>query len=282
MAATTAPAIASPASDVETLVRTTVDHLADGQSSAGFAKGATVLGIHHNVIEFDTGKITAGDRSEELADLKTYGRLWPMIFGNKEKPAGTRKLGKVTVTLASDGKAAWFIAPLALPAKRTMHVSGMAMLQGTAWQLSIFSAELAIADSELAKHPVLAPRIAMTWANPKSKLGTSVVAWMKGKALAKHAASGVVLAGGSAPDELSSGPDAVNFVAKLDKLGLLSMDLEGNDTTGVAIGWAWLPISKEERDGVIQFGFAVYAVQEGGEWKWKSIQFANDQVPSRD
>jgi hypothetical protein len=44
---------------------------------------------------------------------------------------------------------------------------------------------------------------------------------------------------------------------------------------------AWLAISKHERDGVIQFGFTVYAVQEKGEWRWKSIQFACDQVPAR-
>ena len=49
-----------------------------------------------------------------------------------------------------------------------------------------------------------------------------------------------------------------------------------------AEGTAWLAISKQERDGVIQFGFTVYAVQEKGEWRWKSIQFADDQVPERD
>jgi hypothetical protein len=41
-------------------------------------------------------------------------------------------------------------------------------------------------------------------------------------------------------------------------------------------------ISKHERDGVIELGCTIYAVQEKGEWRWRSIQFACNQVPARD
>jgi hypothetical protein len=239
-----APAAASPESDVEALVRTTVDHAADASSAASFTKGATVIGIHANVFEFDSGKVTA------VVDATAH--------------------------------TAWFAAPLELPGKRTMHVSGVALLQDNRWLLRVLDAELAIPNSELAKHPVLAPRVAMTPATPATKLGKAIVGWFKDHSLGKHAASGVVLAGGSAPQELASGADAIKFAGTLDRIELVPIAIDAADTAPVAIGTAWLAISKQERDGVIQFGFAVYAVQEKGEWRWKSIQFAADQVPARD
>jgi hypothetical protein len=281
MVVAAAPAAASPEGDVEALVRTTVDHAGDTSSATSFTKDATVIGIHANVFEFDSGKITGGEHDETPIDFASHGKLWPMLFG-KEAPAGTRKLGKVTVAVDATAHTAWFAAPLALPGKRTMHVSGVALLQGDRWLLRVLDAELAIPDSELAKHPVLAPRIAMNAAAPPTKLGKAIVSWFKNHSLAKHAASGVVLAGGSAPQELASGAAAIKFAGTLDRIDLIPIAVDAADTAPVAIGTAWLAISKHERDGVIQFGFAVYAVQEKGEWKWKSIQFADDQVPERD
>lgn len=276
-----APAAASPESEVETLVRTTADHAADASSAASFMKGATVIGIHANVFDFDSGKITGGEHDETPIDFASHGKLWPMLFG-KEAPAGTRKLGKVTVAVDATTRTAWFAAPLELPGKRTMHVSGVALLQDNRWSLRVLDAELAIPDSELAKHPVLAPRIAMVPAAPTTKLGKAIVSWFKDRSLAKHAASGVVLAGGSAPQELASSTDAIKFAGKLDRIDLIPIAIDAADAAPVAIGTALLAISKHERDGAIEFGFTVYAVQEKGEWRWKSIQFACDQVPERD
>jgi hypothetical protein len=281
MVVAAAPAAASPEGDVEALVRTTVDHIADASSAASFAKGATVIGIHTNVFDFDTGKTARGDHDDAPVDAASHGKLWPMLF-DTEAPAGTRTLGKVTVAIDAGGHTAWFQAPLELPGKRAMHVSGMAVLQGDRWQLRVFSAQLAIPDKELANHPVLVPRIAMTAAAPMTKLGKAIVSWFQGHSLAKHAASGVVLAGGSAPQELASGADAIKFAGKLDRLTLIPPELDAPDGAAVATGIAWLAISKRERDGAIEFRFAVYAVQDKGEWRWKSIQFACDQVPSRD
>lgn len=276
-----APAAASPAGDVEALVRTTLDHVADASSAASFTKGATVIGIHANIFDFDSGKITGGEHGEEAIDFKSHGKLWPMLFG-KEKPAGTRKLGKVTVVLDAAAQTAWFAAPLEAPGKRTMHVSGVALLQGGKWLLRVLDVELAIPDSELRKHPVLAPNPARTPATPSTKLGKAIVGWFKDRSLAKHAASGVVLAGGSAPPELASGAEAIKFAGQLDRLPLIPIAIDAPDGAPVATGTAWLAISKDERDGVIQFGFTVYAVQEKGEWRWRSIQFACDQVPARE
>lgn len=276
-----APAAASPESDVEALVRTTVDHVADASSAASFTKGATVIGLHANVFDFDSGKTSGGEHDDAPVDGAAHGKLWSMLF-DQEAPAGTRTLGKVTVVADAAGHTAWFEAPLDLPGKRTMHVSGLALRQGDRWLLRVLGAQLAIPDSELKKHPVLAPRIAMAAAATTTKLGKAIVGWFKGHSLAKHAASGVVLAGGSAPQELASGADAVKFAGSLDRLAILPVALNAEDTAVVATGTAWLPISKQERDGVIEFGFAIYAVQDKGEWRWKSIQFACDQVPSRD
>jgi hypothetical protein len=279
MVVAAAPASASPEGDVEALVRTTVDHAADASSAASFTKGATVIGIHANVFELDSGKITSGEHDETPIDFTSHGKLWPMLFG-KEAPAGTRKLGKVTVVVDATAHTAWFAAPLELPGKRTMHVSGVALLQGDRWLLRVLDAELAIPDSELAKHPVLAPLAAMTPPTPTTTLGKAIISWFKDHSLAKHAASGVVLAGGSAPKELASGAAAIKLAGTLDRLALVPIAIDAADTAPVAIGTAWLAISKREQDGVIQFGFTVYAVQEKGEWRWKSIQFADDQVPT--
>lgn len=276
-----APAAASPESEVEALVRTTIDHVADASSAAGFTKGATVIGIHANVFEFDSGKRTAGVHDGQPIDFASHGKLWPMLFG-KEAPAGTRKLGKVTVAVDATAQKAWFAAPLELPGKRTMHVAGLAVLQDKRWLLRVLDAHLAIPDRELAKHPVLASRLMMGWAAPPTKLGKAIVSWFEKRSLAKHAASGTVIAVGSAPQELASGAAAIKFAGQLDRLALLPVDLEAADKAVVAIGNAWLPISKHERDGVISFGFTVYAVEEKGEWKWKLFQFACDQVPMRD
>jgi len=69
---------------------------------------------------------------------------------------------------------------------------------------------------------------------------------------------------------------------KLARIDLIPIAIDAADMAPVAIGTALLAISKYERDGAIEFGFTVYAVQEKGEWRWKSIQFACDQVPERD
>jgi hypothetical protein len=281
MVVAAAPAAASPESDVDALVRTTIDHVADASSAASFTKGATVIGIHANVFDFDSGKITGGAHDETPIDFASHGKLWPMLFG-KEAPAGTRKLGKVTVVVDATAHKAWFAAPLELPGKRTMHVSGLALRQGDRWLLRVLDAELAIPDRELAKHPVLAPRAAMTPATPTTKLGKAIVGWFKNRSLAKHAASGVVLAGGSAPHELASGAEAIKLAGRFDRLELIPIAIDAADGAPVAIGTALLAISKHERDGAIEFGFTVYAVQEKGEWRWKSIQFACDQVPARE
>lgn len=269
------------AARVEALVQTTIDHVAEPASAAGFVKGAQVIGIHANVFEFDTGKITGGEHDMEPIDFVTHGKLWPMLFG-KEAPAGARKLGKVTVVVDAAGTTAWFMAPLELPGKRAMHVSGVALLQGKSWALRVLDAELAVPDAELRNYPVLAPRMMMKPATPSTKLGKAIVSWFKDRSIARHAASGVVLAGGSAPAELASGAAAIKFAAVLDRLELVPIAVEAPDGAAVAIGTALLPISKQERDGEVEFGFTVYAVQEKGEWRWRSIQFAGDQVPARE
>src|SRR5262249_285153 len=143
---------------------------------------------------------------------------------------------------------AWFAAPLELPGKRTMHVSGVALLQGNRWLLRVLDVELAIPDSELAKHPVLAPRVAMNAAAPTTKLGRAIIGWFQDHSLAKHAASGAVIAGGSAPAELASGAEAIKLAGRLDRLALIPIAIEAADAAPVAIGTAWLAISKQERD----------------------------------
>ncbi|HUJ59747.1 MAG TPA: hypothetical protein VLX92_14685 [Kofleriaceae bacterium] len=273
---------ASPQADVAALVQATIDHMGDGPTT--LAKGATVIGIRANVFDYDSGKRLSGDSDGNELDLKTHGRLWPMIM-DKADPAGSKRtLGKVTVVVDPASHTAWFQAPLevapARGAKQTFHVSGVATAdaKGT-WSLRVFQAGVTLSDRELQHYVVLAPWDMMAWATTKGSQDAAVVDWFRHHSFAKNAASGVVLAGGSAPEELASGPAAVKLAATFDKLAnLRAIDITATDTALVATGTAlWL--NKTERDGELEFGFAVYAVKEGGAWKWRSLQFYADQFP---
>jgi hypothetical protein len=199
-----------------------------------------------------------------------------MVFG-AEAPAQARKLGKVTVVV--DGKTALFAAPYDVP-KRTMHVSGRAVLDGATWKLQVLDIETAIPDQHLRDVPVLAPFAMMVPEAPSDELGKAVAAWFRSKTLGKHAATGGVLAVGSAPDEISAGRAAVAFAASLDKLTLIPTTIEADPAAALVHGIAWMPVSRQERDGEIEFAFTIYAVKDGAAWKWRAIQFADDQVPN--
>lgn len=242
------PAVAKPTpeADVEAVLKSTLDHVADSASTANLAKGAIVIGIHANVFDVDTLQLLRGQHAEETIDYKTHGALWPMLFGHAE-PKGTRKLGKVSVI--ADGDKAWFAAPYDVN-KDSMHVTGLAVKQNGTWTLQVLSASLVMPDSEGDKHIVLAPKIAWSAASPPSAVGKAIVSWFTTKTLAKHAAGTAVLAGGSAPSELKSGKDAIAFAALLDKLDLIPVFVEGDDKTAVITGTAWLPkLKDDDRDG---------------------------------
>jgi hypothetical protein len=89
-------------------------------------------------------------------------------------------------------------------------------------------------------------------------------------------------------DHVADASSAAGFAKGATVFGLyatefvIPIEIDAAEWSPFVNGRAWLPISKNERDGVIQFGFTVYAVQEKGEWRWRSIQFACDQVPARD
>jgi len=73
------------------------------------------------------------------------------------------------------------------------------------------------------------------------------------------------------PDGLPLSPDAFDKLANLR-----AIEIRTTDTSLVATGTAlWL--NKTERDGEPEFGFAIYAVKENGDWKWRSLQFFSDQ-----
>lgn len=272
-----APAAASPEGDVEALVRGTVDHLADGKSTDAFAKQAIVIGFRANVWDLDSMTRLSGEHGMDPLDEKTNGKLWPLVFGYA-KPTTTRKLGKVTVLVDATGRTAWYAAPMELSDKRTMHVTGSAVFDGGVWKLKVFDAELSIPDKDLANYPVLAARPMMTVHTSTNALAKAIASWFVDHSLAKHAAAGTVLASGSAPSEIFLGAAATKFAASLDKLDLIPVWVEGSDSAVVIHGTAWLPISKQERDGVISFGFTVYAELAGADWRWRAIHFADDQT----
>jgi hypothetical protein len=277
-----AAAHAGPEADVTAVVQATIDHLGDGPTT--FAKGATVIGIRANLFDYDTGKRLSGESDGNDLDLKAHGRLWPMIMDKEDPATSTRTLGKVAVVVDPASHTAWFQAPLEVaPAKgtkQTFHVSGVATADAKgAWSLRVFQAGATLSNHDLQGYVVLAPWDNMGWAATTGAQDAAVIDWFKHHAFAKNAASGVVLAGGSAPDELATGPAAVKLASVFDKLAnLRAIDIHATDAGLVATGTAlWL--NKTERDGELEFGFAIYAVKDGRAWKWRSLQFFTDQYP---
>lgn len=273
---------AAPEDDVAALVQTTIDHLGGGPTT--FAKGATVIGIRANVFDYDTGKRSSGANDGDDLDLTTHGRLWPMIMDKADPAASKRTLGKVAVVVDPASHTAWFQAPLDVAptkgAKQTFHVSGVATSDAKgAWSLRVLQAGATLSDKDLRRYVVLAPWDMMGWASTTAGQDAAVTDWFKHHAFAKNAATGVVLAGGSAPGELARGPAAIKLAATFDKLtNLRAIEIHATDTGLVATGTAlWL--NKTERDGELEFGFAIYAVKQAGAWKWRSLQFFSDQYP---
>jgi hypothetical protein len=272
---------ASPEADVTAVVQATIDHLADGPTT--IAKDATVIGIRANVFEYGTGKRVSGTNDGNALDFTTHGRLWPMIMDKADPAASKRALGKVAVIV--DGQTAWFQAPLQVApthgAAQTFHVSGVATADGKgAWSIRVFQAGATLSDSELARYVVLWPWDHAEW--PATKEGTqeaAIISWFQHHTFAGNAATGGALAGGSAPDELAADSAAVKLAATFDHItNMRATDIRTTDDLLVATGSAlWL--NKTERDGEVEFGFAVYAVKDHGAWKWRSLQFFSDQYP---
>ena len=245
-------ALASPEDDVAALVGATVQHVADGPTT--FGKGAIVIGIRANVFNYDTGERLSGANDGNPLDLKTHGRLWPMIMDKAEPTASKRTLGRVTVVVDPASHTAWFQAPLEVaPAKgdaHTFHVSGVATADDKgAWSLRVFQAGVTLADRQLKHYVVLAPWGMMTWATTKEPHDTAALDWFKHHSFAKNAASGVVLAGGSAPQELATGTAAIKLAAEFDKLDMRAIDVATTGTSLVTIGTALWLNTGNERDG---------------------------------
>jgi hypothetical protein len=268
---------ASPGKDVMGLVNDTIDGMADGPKT--LASDAIVIGIRGNIFDYGTGNRISGANDGRALDFKTHGRLWPMIMDKADPAASKRTLGGVTTVFDTAMHTAWFQASLdVVPTKgaaQTFHVSGVATADDAgAWSIRVFQAGATVADSALPV--VLATWDHTGWASTTGTQDAAIIGWFKHHTFAKNAASDA-LAGGSAPTELADGAAAVKLAAAFDKLAnLRAIEIRTTDTSLVATGTAlWL--NKTERDGEPEFGFAIYAVKENGDWKWRSLQFFSDQ-----
>ncbi len=268
-------AAASPQTDIEARVQDAVAHIEDEDKfDKNFGPGAVLIGEHGTI----------------HGDYTISGKAWPMVFGAGLAPSDvTKKLGKVTVVVDPKAATGWFQAPLdvtiagAKAEHRAMHVSGFAQAKQGVWTLQILQMTIAVADKNLADIPVL---VAQPPGKPDTDttLGKAVASWFLTSSLAKHAASGDVLAGGTAPAELQLGAAARKMAATWDGLKLLPAEVHATDGSIVASAILWLkiPPKKGVDQGYIQLQVTVYPVKERGDWRWKSLQFVATEFPSRD
>ncbi|HEY1587328.1 MAG TPA: hypothetical protein VGH63_16645 [Polyangia bacterium] len=256
---------ADAAADVGKLVETAVAHIDDDQVAAAMGLGARIIG---------TDGVDNGDYTMGKAPLF-------QAFGDAFLKAD-RKLGKVTVIV--DGQRAWFQAPCAVELsspgkseKLSVHVAGMAwkadgsgMDHKVGWAISVLMFDDALSDAELMK--MGNAKLSPAKPAPGSELGKEVVSWFDGGTLGKHAAAGDVIAGGTAPTELATNADAIAMAKTWDPLKMVVTKIdEETDELGWVFADVLLPAGKGK--GYVPLAVAVYAVKDGGVWKWKSLQW---------
>jgi hypothetical protein len=238
-------------------------------------------------------------------DMFTDGAV-VFVSGVPEKPQGglTTRLANlhapdsVQIDLAPDGQSAWFQttcrgratypqsaddcartkAKGCDPYATAYHASGHIVHDG-AWKLDVLV--LTATDSNAmmrsrADAP-LSPKYTMPTSietHGDAALGAAIADWFAAGDLSKSAAaaSGPVLAGGSAPEEVGMDAAARKLVASWTGLhmALVSVDASVTGERGVARGKIRFEVP---RRGVVQLTFVAIAVRDGDTWRWRLIDF---------
>lgn len=103
-------------------------------------------------------------------------------------------------------------------------------------------------------------------------LTSAVSDWFKAGDLSKAAASGIVVAAGSAPAELGMNAAAKKLVASWTKLGmaLVSIDAKVDGDRGIVSAVVRFTTKKKT---VIQLALTAIAVRDGETWRWRVLDF---------
>ena len=156
------------------------------------------------------------------------------------------------------------------------HASGLIALDGT-WKIQLLALTatdtnqvmLARGDNPEAPKFELPKTVEQ---KGDAELAKAVTDWFASGDLTKFAAPGTVLAGGSAPDELAMGAAATKLVATWNKmnLALASVDASVVGDRGVVRATVRFQTRKKT---IIQLGMTVFAIKDGGVWKWQLLDF---------
>ena len=267
LAVTPAHADKTPSAQVEALVRTL---LADGGESAKLAA----------VVRDDVYFVDGNEKTPLNADVFAIRAIKDPKTVKVTVDAARHVAWFQVVTeetpVDTSGDACHYMGTMCDPEPHPMHVSGLAV-DDKGWKLAAVFFTTAMPDKELlalAKQPYFSsapiPRQVTTSGDPD--LAKAAAGWIA--ALGKSAATGAVLATGSAPDEVASGPAAVKLASKWDKLKLVAGSIDATTVAGGAIGivnarvvWPY------KKDLAFDLRLAAIAVRDGTTWKWVLLDF---------
>lgn len=158
------------------------------------------------------------------------------------------------------------------------HASGLIVLDGT-WKIQL----LALSPSETNQVTLargdnpLSPKYEL----PKTveqkgdaELAKAVTDWFASGDLTKSAAPGTVAVAGTAADELAMSSAARKLVATWNKmhLALVSADATVTGDRGVV---RVVVRFQSKKKTVIQLNLTVFAIKDGGVWKWQLLDFVS-------
>ena len=283
--AVTSAASADKAGDVTTLVKKHLDTMA-AADDAGYVK----------TLAKDAELFDGNGISFTMSGCKDCpSESFKAIYGEYAMGKAKHKLGKLVVQVDDAHGVAWFQGPFEATFKSegganpcgpptagssttTMRVSGIAVFDDKAWKIAAVMYTHPMADADLidkaksyeTKVPTGSPEL-----SGDAAISKAVLAWFPKVSAAKTGGKSIV-ASGSAPGEYFEGAGVAKVAPEWDKLGLVVARLDAHAYGGGSVVFVHadtlMPIKKT--NFAAPLALAAIAVQEGGEWKWVSLQFA--------
>ncbi len=244
------------------------------------------------------GAVLVGAHARRNADYTMEGTALAEVFGDDATGADV-KLGALALVMSPDASEAWFAVPLdaAVHLKgkpddsRHLRFSGHArfhtgkeggLIAVTGWKLDYMMFSTPVADSVLLATPnPSANPAAGASAEDGDTLSPAVVAWFANGTIGKHAAAthASLLVTGTAPSELATGDAALKLASSWAKrpLHMIVQPVGSVDrsTDGTTMTEATVLLPLKDKKQLARLSLFAIAAKEGGEWRWRSLQFAS-------
>jgi hypothetical protein len=258
---------------IEKTVKTSITELGNlsDNDKLNFTSDATVIGSGGSTIDMAS---TDGCVNGAVANA-FYGCFQGSV---KHKPG--------TVISGSDGGVGWFIAPYtatiegdnpeggpSTPEKRSMRLGGVVTGSGTTWQIAAAMYVETISDKKLLAGTSGKPASGAPKLTGDKKLAGLVAGWFSSGFAPNAAKKGTLIASGTSPTELKSGPATAALVKSWDKLKLGATTVDAKLLAGGKVGWvnADVMLPRKNGKGAVAMKLVAILVPDGDTWRWVSL-----------